>query len=166
MKKRKKGSSFGAFAMFIAVLSLIFNILLLYNIKSPGVEEPKDEPKVTDKHTYTKKELGEFFKNYQSKNDLADSDEIVLWDVDKISYRGFFKNTEKKLYYITERFTCKNGDTCITASGVQVDKKYDYNATFVVCIDFKDPYDLKFEILDYSIEDSTDFIQDETYDLE
>ena len=166
MKKKKKGSLFGAFAFFIAFSSLVFNIFLLYNIENPIVEETKDDPKVEDKHTYTKKELGELFKYYQSKNNLANSNEIVQWEVDKITYRGFFKNTDKKLYYITERFTCKNGDTCITASGVQVDKKFDYNVTFVVCIDFNDPYDLKFEILDYSIEKSTDFIQDETYDLE
>ena len=164
MKKKKKGKLFDFFAILIAFLSLGFNILLLYNIKN--TPETEVNPPQTNKHTYTKKELGEYFKNYQTKSGKAKSDEIVLWDVDKVTYRGFFRNTEKKLYYITERFTCKSGSNCITASGIQTDKKYDYNTTFVVSIDFKDPYDLKFDILDYSIEDSSDFVQDEIYDLE
>ena len=166
MNKKKKGKLFDAIAILIAFLSLFFNILLLYNIKNTPEVTPEVDPPLPVEHTYSKKELGEFFKYYQTKNNLAQSDKIVLWDVDKITYRGFFKNTDKKLYYITEKFTCVSGDSCVTASGVQVDKKYDYNATFVVSIDFKDPYDLKFDILDYSIEESIDFVQDEIYDLE
>ena len=96
MKKKKKGSLFDAFAIFIAFMSLFFNILLLYNIyKTPEIE-PEVDPPVTNKHTYTKKELGEYFKNFQTKGGLADSDSIVEWDVYKITYRGFFRNTEKK----------------------------------------------------------------------
>lgn len=166
MNKKKKGKLFDAIAILIAFLSLFFNILLLYNIKNAPITEPEVDPPLPVEHTYSKKELGEFFKCYQTKNNLAQSDKIVLWDVDKITYRGFFKNTDKKLYYITEKFTCVSGDSCVIASGVQVDKKYDYNATFVVSIDFKDPYDLKFDILDYSIEESIDFIPEENYDLE
>ena len=167
MNKKKKGKLFDAFAILIAFLSLGFNILLLYNIsKTPEIKDPTPVEPVVNKHTYTKKELGEYFKNYQTKSNLAQPDQIVLWDVDKITYRGFFKNTEKKLYYITERFTCTSGSSCITASGVQTDKKYAYNVTFVVAIDFSDKYDLKYEILDYSIEESLDFVQDEIYDLE
>ena len=166
MNKKKKGKLFDAIAILIAFASLFFNILLLYNIKNAPEVKPEDDPPVETKHVYTKKELSEYFKNYQSKNNLAFPDKIVLWDVDKITYKGYFKSTEKKLYYITERFTCTSGNDCVTAPSVSTDKKYDYNATFVVTIDFKDPYDLKFEILDYSIENSADFIQDETYDLE
>ena len=166
MNKKKKGKLFDAIAILIAFASLFFNILLLYNIKNAPVEQPEVDPPVEEKHTYSKKELAEYFKNYQSKNNLASPDKIVLWDVDKITYRGFFKNTEKKLYYITERFTCTSGSDCITTPSVSVDKKYDYNTTFVVVIDFKDPYDLKFDILDYSIESTSDFVQDEIYDLE
>ena len=166
MKKKKKGSAFGALAIFIAFLSLGFNILLLYGIYSHSTPTSEVDPPTEEKHTFTKKELGEYFKNYQSQNNLAKADAIVMWDVDKITYRGFFKNTDKKLYYINERFTCISGTDCVTASGVQVDNKYDYNAAFVVAIDFKDPYDLKFEILDYSIEESLDFISEENYDLE
>lgn len=164
MKKKKKGSLFDAFAILIAFASLFFNILLLYSIMN--TPEVKPDTPTNNKHTYTKKELGEYFKNYQSTNNLANPDKIVLWDVDKISYRGFFKNTDKKLYYITEKFTCVSGNDCVTNPGVSADKKYDYTTTFVVSIDFKDKYDLKFDILDYSIEKSIDFIQDETYDLE
>lgn len=166
MKKKKKGRLFDAFAILIAFASLFFNILLLYNIKNTESDTPEVEPPVVNKHTYTKKELGEYFKNYQSKNNLAFPDKIVKWDVDKITYRGFFKNSDKKLYYITERFTCVSGNDCITSSGVQIDKQYDYNTTFVVAINFEDKYDLKYEILDYSIENNIDFVQDETYDLE
>ena len=164
MKKKKKGKLFDAFAIFIAFVSLGFNILLLYSIMNTPTENPVIPQ--DNKHVYTKKELGEYFKNYQSKNKLANPDKIVKWEVTKLTYRGFFKNTEKKLYYITEGFTCVEGSDCVTAPGVSVDKKYDYKDTFVVAIDFKDPYDLKFEVLDYSIEDSLDFIQDEIYDLE
>ena len=166
MKKNKKGKLFDVFAILITFASLLFNILLLYNIMNPTETKNTVDPTQNNKHTYTKKELGEYFKNYQSKSGLAFPDKIVLWDVDKVTYRGFFKGTEKKLYYITERFTCTSGNECITNPGVSIDKKYDYNTTFVVVIDFKDPYDIKFEILDYSIEESLDFIQDEVYDLE
>lgn len=167
MKKKKKGSLFDAFAILIAFLSLSFNILLLYSIYKTPEKKPDDNPPTSTEHVYTKKELGEYFKNYQAKNNLAKSDEIVLWDVYSITYRGFFKNTDKKLYYITERFTCINGESCVTASGVSTAKgDYDYQATFVVAINFKDPQDLKFEILDYSIEENLDFVQDEVYDLE
>ena len=163
MNKNKKGKLFDAFAIFIAFVSLFFNILLLYNIqKTPTTPT---EP-TNNKHTYTKKELGEYFKNYQSKAGLALPDEVVQWDVSKVTYRGFFRDTSKKLYYITERFTCMSGDKCVTASGITTDKDYDYSATFVVSIDFADKYDLKFEILDYSIENSTNFVQDEVFDLE
>lgn len=163
MKKKKKGRFLEFFAVFIAFFSLFFNILLLYGIKNYAKTEPIID---NNKHVYSKKELGEYFKNYQSKNNLAKPDLIVLWDVDKITYRGFFRNTEKKLYYITEKFTCVSGDSCVTAPGVQADKDYDYKVTYVVSIDYTDPYDLKFEILDYSIENSASFVQDETYDLE
>ena len=164
MEKNKKGRLFDIFAIFIAFLSLFFNILLLYNIK----ESIKPQPNITQNndHTYSKKELGEYFKNYQSKNNLAIPDNIVLWDIDKVTYRGFFKNSDKKLYYITERFSCITGDSCITTPSVSIDSVYDYSSTFVVSIDFSDPYDLKFEILDYSIENNIDFVQDEIYDLE
>ena len=170
MKKKKKGSLFDIFAIFIAFLSLGFNLLLLYGIyRTPDSNIAVEPPVIPTKHTYTKKELGEYFKKYQSDNNLAVPDSVVLWDVYKMTYRGFFKNTEKKLYYITERYTCISGDACITASGVQAytaNETYDYSATFVVSIDYTDPYDLKFDILDYSIEDSVDFVQDEVYDLE
>ena len=163
MKNKKKGNLFDIFAIFIAFLSLGFNILLLYNIYKSSDIKPDNN---TTEHVYSKKELGEYFKNYQSKNNLADSDSIVLWEVSQITYRGFFKNTSKKLYYITEKYSCISGDKCVTASGIETDKYYDYKATFVVSIDFKDPYDLKFEVLDYSIENSLDFVKDEIYDLE
>jgi hypothetical protein len=164
MEKKKKGKLFDAFAIFVAFVSLGLNLLLLYNIYITPEKTP-DTPEPT-KTSYSKKELGEYFKNYQSKNNLADPNNIVYWDVYQITYRGFFKTSGKKLYYITERFSCVSGDSCVTATGIQTDKTYDYNATFVVAIDSTDPYDLKFEILDYSIENSIDFIQDETYDLE
>lgn len=166
MKKKNKGNYFEFFALFVAVFSLGFNILLLYGIKTiPKTNTPVE----TNTHVYSKKELGEYFKSYQSNAGLATPDLIVLWDVDKVTYRGFFKNTEKKLYYFTEKFTCVNSTSCITASGVQGNTSkdnYDYIVTFVVSVDFTDKYDLKFEILDYSIEESNDFIQDEIYDLE
>ena len=163
MEKKKKWGLFDAFAILIAFLSLGFNILLLYNLKTETTDPNTPEPTKT---AYSKKELGEYFKNYQSKNNLATPNNSVFWDVYSITYRGFFKSNGRKLYYIKERFSCISGDSCVTATGIQVDKEYDYNATFVVAIDFNDPYDLKFEILDYSIENSIDFVQDETYDLE
>ena len=166
MEKKKKGKLFDAFAILIAFVSLGLNLLLLYNIYITPEETPKPNTPESNKTAYSKKELGEYFKNYQSKSGLADSNNIVLWDVYQITYRGFFKSTGKKLYYITERFTCVSGDSCVTATGIEVDKTYDYKATFVVTIDFNDPYDLKFEILDYSIENSTDYVPDENYDLE
>lgn len=163
MEKNRKGKLFDAFAILVAFVSLGLNLLLLYNIYITPEKETDPEP---NKTAYSKKELGEYFKNYQSKSGLAEPNNVVYWDVYQITYRGFFKTTGKKLYYITERFSCVSGDSCVTASGIEVDKTYDYKATFVVAIDANDPYDLKFEILDYSIENSTDFVQDETYDLE
>ena len=161
MKKKNKGIKFEIFALFVALFSLLFNILLLYNI-SKNISS-STEPTA---YNHNKKELGEYFKYYQTTNNLAVSDNIVLWEVDKITYRGFFKDSNKKLYYITEKYSCVSGNECVTASDVKQDSEYDYNTTFVVSIDYKDPYDLKFEILDYSIEDSSSFVKEENYDLE
>ena len=75
MEKNRKGKLFDAFAILVAFVSLGLNLLLLYNIyitpeKTPNTSEPT-------KTSYSKKELGEYFKNYQSKNGLAEPNNVV-----------------------------------------------------------------------------------------
>ena len=149
----------------LLICSLVLNIFLLYEKikdKSETVEciNTEDVTNNSEEIEYTKEMLEKLFKNYQIESSLVTSDDIVKWDVTKITYVGYFKsNKSKKLYYIDESYTCIEGIDCIKASlEVKTDEKYNSKTTFVVAVTPVDKNNALFEILDYSIEKDKDFV--------
>ena len=146
----------------LLIISLGVNILLITNLKN--MSKDCDIETGIDK-TYTKAELGEMFKEYQSNNNLAIADSIAVWDVDKITYKGFFASDGRKLYVIEETYSCLEGTSCVNATNVKVDDNYTVKATFYVAVNDNDSNDVKFYILDDSIMKNGDFIEDNEYEL-
>lgn len=146
----------------LLIISLGVNILLITNLKN--ISKDCDIETGTDK-TYTKYELGEMFKEYQSKNGLAVSDNVVIWDVNSITYKGFFMSDGRKLYVIEETFSCLEGTTCVNASNATVDENYNVKATFYVALNDNNSNDMKFYVLDESIMENSDFVEEDEYEL-
>lgn len=151
----------------IMIFSLSLNVLFLYE-KMNNKEETKKQEEIDDtigkddkgkSIQYNKATLEKLFKDYQVSANLADSDKTVIFEVTKITYVGYFKsNSDKKLYYIDEKYNCMEGNDCVKAVGdVTVDKESNNNTTFVVAVTPIDKSSALFEILDYSIEDNSDF---------
>ena len=148
-----KKNFFKVLFVLIVIFSLGLNILLLYekmNNKEDNVEtiEPS-----------TKKELEKLFKDYQVTESIANSDDAVIFNVNKITYVGNFKsNSKKKLYYIEEIYNCIEGTDCVKPVGkVTIDNETNNITTFVVAVTPVDKTNAEFEILDYSIEENEDF---------
>lgn len=148
----------------VLIISLVLNILLIYNARFLSKNKNCDIPTGTDK-TYTKYELGEMFKEYQSSNNLATPDNVAVWNVDKITYKGFFTSDGRKLYVIEETFSCLEGTTCVNASNASIDESYNVKATFYVALNDNNSNDMKFYILDESIMKQSDFVEETEYDL-
>lgn len=148
--------------VFVLIISLGLNILLIYNARF--IEKDCDIETGTNK-TYTKYELGEFFKEYQSNNNLATPDNIAVWNVDKIIYKGFFTSDGRKLYVIEETYSCLEGTTCVNASNTSIDEKYNVKATFYVALNDNNSDDMKFYILDESIMKNSDFVEEDEYEI-
>ena len=150
--------------VLILILSLGLNIALLYEKTDKTTKITKNdvtEDEVTVNNiNYTKESLGSLFKDYQSNSKLAKSDDIVIWEVTKITEVGYFKSDKnKKLYYIEEKYSCIEGTDCISTVGeVKVDDEYNNKTTFVVSVSPVDKNTAVFEILDYSIEKDKDFV--------
>lgn len=146
----------------LLIISLGVNVLLITNLKN--IKKDCKIETGTDK-TYTKYELGELFKEYQSTNNLATPDSIVVWDVEKITYKGFFTSDGRKLYVIEETFSCLEGTTCVNASNTSIDENYNVKATFYVALNDNNSDDMKFYILDESIMKNSDFVEETEYEL-
>ena len=149
------------------IFSLGLNILLLYD-KTKTKQSDKNDEKIEETIgkdekgntiEYDKKTLGKLFKDYQASSSLANSDNIAIFDVTKITYVGNFKsNSNKKLYYIEEKYNCMEGNDCVSAVGkVETDNESNNITTFVVAVTPVDKSSALFEILDYSIEKNIDF---------
>ena len=158
-----KRSKFMPILVIVLIISLGLNILLIYNLKNIDTKDCNIETG-TDK-TYTKYELGELFKEYQSNNNLADSDNVVVWDVDKITYKGFFPSDGRKLYVIEETYSCLEGTTCVNATSTTIDENYNVKAIFYVALNDNNSDDMKFYILDESIMKNNDFVEETEYEL-
>lgn len=162
MKKLLKG-----IFILIIIFSLGLNVILLNERKNYSndceavdiKDITKDEDNKTKNIKLTKDEFTRQFKEYQSKSKLANSDAVVVWDVTKLIEVGYFKSNEtKKLYYVTEKYSCMEGTDCVKASGkVDTDAEYNNVTTFVVAATPVDETSTIFEILDYSIEKNDDF---------
>lgn len=155
----------------IIIFSLSLNVLLLLE-KIDNKEEVNKEQKKQEEIDntigkddngksieYNKATLEKLFKDYQVSSNLADSDKAVIFEVTKITYVGYFKNNEdKKLYYIDEKYNCMEGNDCVKAVGdITLDNESNNNTTFVVAVTPIDKGSALFEILDYSIENNSDF---------
>ena len=155
----------------IVIFSLGLNVLLLYEktTKKEVVEEKEtiDNDEKGKSIEYDKYTLGRLFRNYQLTKSLADSDKTVIFEVPKITYVGYFKsNKNKKLYYIDEKFNCMDGNDCVDVVGeVTLDNDHNSNTTFVVAVTPIDKYNAEFEILDYSIEETSDFQKENHVEL-
>ena len=152
--------------ILIVIFSLGLNAILLYNLKTNMNKKDKETKIIDDKKieeiNYNKDTISRLFMNYQYDSKLADSEKIAIFDVEKVTYVGYFKsNTAKKLYYIEEKYSCIEGTDCVSASSkVNIDKDNNNTTTFVVAITPISEDDAEFEILDYKIEDTTDFQKD------
>ena len=149
--------------ILIVIFSLSLNVLLLYNMKNNNNKETKDNKIVDDNKVqeinYNKETISKLFMNYQYDAKLADSEKIAIFEVEKVTYVGYFKsNKAKKLYYIDEKYSCIEGTDCVSASSkVDIDKDNNNRTTFVVAVTPISEEDAEFEILDYKIEDTKDF---------
>lgn len=159
--KGRRGAN--VFLVFVLILSLSLNALLLYYIS--GLDNKKCNTKESIRKELNKEELGELFKNYQANNNLANADNVVIWNVTKITYKGFFKSNGRKLYYIHEKYSCMEGIDCINASAVETDDNFVNTTKFIVAVNDNDSTNIKFEILDESIEKDPDFVSEDNYDL-
>ncbi len=148
--------------VMILVFSLGLNIILLYDKldnKTSEIEVDPNEVNPTIDVNYNKDTLGKLFRDYQATSSLANSDNLAVFEVTKITYVGYFRSDKnKKLYYIDEKFSCVEGTDCLdTVDKVEVDKQGMYNTRFVVSVSPVDENNALFEILDYSIENNSDF---------
>lgn len=164
---------FKTFFVLIIIFSLSLNVLLLYNIKTNSstcknkdtdINKNEKDTKVVEisKESFTKQ-----FKDYQIEAKLADADSVVLWEVTNITEVGYFKsNKNKRLYYITEKYSCIEGSTCVSASGkIDTNSEYNNTTTFVVAAQPIDDSTTVFEILDYAIENNEDFQKTKAVEL-
>ena len=162
--------------LIILSISLCFNIYVLIKkinndnqIKKENKEINeqigKDENGINIK--YSKEEIGKLFKDYQAQSKLAESDNLAIFEVTKVTYVGHFKsNKNKKLYYFDEKYSCVEGIECVKTFGkVTADDKLNNFTTFVVAVTPIDKNNALFEILDYSIEDNKDFIKEKHVEL-
>lgn len=160
MKKIIKGLFF---IIFIASLGL--NALLIYNAKFINKAKKCDIIEEKKTEDYTKQELGDLFINYQTKAGLADPENIAVWEVNKITYKGFFISDGRKVFFIEESFSCLEGANCVNASNATVDDQYSSTATYVVAVNDNVSSDIKFYILDESILEKNDFNKEKEYEL-
>ena len=151
--------------VIVFFISLVLNALLMYYIKY--IKEDKKCDEVIEKvdRVYGKQELGDLFKEYQSKSGLADSENVAVWNVDKITYKGFFISDGRKVFYIEETFSCMEGANCVNASNASIDDNYNVKASYIVAINDNISTDIKFYILDESILENNDFNKEKEYDL-
>lgn len=149
------------FFVLIFLLSLSLNILLLYDKLDSKYSEIEVENKdaIKNKVKYNKDTLGKLFKEYQVSSSLAKADNLAIFEVTNITYVGYFRNDKnKQLYYIDEKFSCVEGIDCLdTVDKVEIDKEGYSNTRFVVSVTPVNERKALFEVLDYSIENSTDF---------
>lgn len=160
MKKLIKGLFF---IIFIASLGL--NALLIYNAKFIKKDNNYDIVEKRKDTEYTKNELGDLFKEYQTNAGLANPENVAVWEVNKITYKGFFISDGRKVYFIEETFSCLEGVNCVNASNAKVDDQYNTTATYVVAVNDNVSSDVKFYILDESILENNDFNKEKEYDL-
>ena len=160
---------FKFFLFLIIIFSLGLNIILLYERK----KEVQTECAVVPDDTINKKEVkltknlfSKLFKAYLVESEYASADNMALFEIEKITEVGKFKSNDKKLYYVDVKYSCIEGTDCLKTVGkVSTDESYISTTTFVVAANTVDESTIVFEILDYGIEKSEDFIKTKEIEL-
>lgn len=151
--------------ILIVIFSLSLNVILLYdkksniNNKTEGITSKDINSNKKDIINLSKEKISSLFKDYLSSSQLIDVNNIAVFETIKITNVGYFKSNEnKKLYYIEEKFNCLEGSDCVkTNFEIKTDEEYNSYTTLVVAVTPMDENTVIFEILDYSIENSSDF---------
>lgn len=152
----------------IIILSLGLNIILLYernkNVQTECAIVPDD---INNKNVKLTKDIfSKLFKEYLVESEYSSSDNMALFEVEKITEVGKFKSNNKKLYYVDVKYSCIEGTDCLKTVGkVSTDESYVSTTTFVVAANTVDESTIVFEILDYGIEQSEDYIKTNEIEL-
>ena len=143
--------------ILIVIFSLSLNVVLLYdkmnttNTPTTSQEEPVKNIELNAKTIFDR------FKEYQIEHEIIKPNSVAFLDLISVTSVGEFKNSNKKLYYIKEKYGCLEGTDCVqTNTKIDIDEEYNNITTFVVSIE-KNDNELYFELLDYSIEENSDF---------
>lgn len=157
------------FILFLIIIfSLGLNIILLYernkNVQTECAIVPDD---INNKNVKLTKDIfSKLFKEYLVESEYSSSDNMALFEVEKITEVGKFKSNNKKLYYVDVKYSCIEGTYCLKTVGkVSTDESYVSTTTFVVAANTVDESTIVFEILDYGIEQSEDYIKTNEIEL-
>lgn len=157
------------FILFLIIIfSLGLNIILLYernkNVQTECAIVPDD---INNKNVKLTKDIfSKLFKEYLVESEYSSSDNMALFEVEKITEVGKFKSNNKKLYYVDVKYSCIEGTDCLKTVGkVSTDESYVSTTTFVVAANTVDESTIVFEILDYGIEQSEDYIKTNEIEL-
>lgn len=161
--------NFFKFILFLIIIfSLGLNIILLYernkNVQTECAIVPDD---INNKNVKLTKDIfSKLFKEYLVESEYSSSDNMALFEVEKITEVGKFKSNNKKLYYVDVKYSCIEGTDCLKTVGkVSTDESYVSTTTFVVAANTVDESTIVFEILDYGIEQSEDYIKTNEIEL-
>lgn len=161
--------NFLKFILFLIIIfSLGLNIILLYernkNVQTECAIVPDD---INNKNVKLTKDIfSKLFKEYLVESEYSSSDNMALFEVEKITEVGKFKSNNKKLYYVDVKYSCIEGTDCLKTVGkVSTDESYVSTTTFVVAANTVDESTIVFEILDYGIEQSEDYIKTNEIEL-
>lgn len=157
------------FILFLIIIfSLGLNIILLYERNKNDQTECAIVPDdINNKNVKLTKDIfSKLFKEYLVESEYSSSDNMALFEVEKITEVGKFKSNNKKLYYVDVKYSCIEGTDCLKTVGkVSTDESYVSTTTFVVAANTVDESTIVFEILDYGIEQSEDYIKTNEIEL-
>ncbi len=96
----------------------------------PNVECPKNEETTLANEELTKSELLSLFQTAMISGGFLKPEEVVLFDVQKVVYEGYYKDQENVKYYtVSGVYQCKNKDSsCMYQSQIgDVDDEGNYD---------------------------------------
>lgn len=148
------------FFILLLIASLALNVLLLRERENINKNDCESESINKKNIKMTKDTFSKLFKEYQAEAKYYDADKMAVFDVVKVTEVGYFKNNNKKLYYVEEKYSCIEGTDCLKTIGkVTTDDSYVSTTTYVVAADIIDKDTIVFEILDYGIETNENFVK-------
>lgn len=148
--------------ILLLIASLGLNVLLLHERENTNKKECEIDDINSNKKNIkvTKDTFAKLFKEYQKEAKFSEPDKMALFDVVKVTEVGFFKNNNKRLFYVEEKYSCIEGTDCLKTIGkVTTDDTYVNTTTYVVAAEIIDKDTIVFEILDYGIETNENFVK-------